>query len=68
MSRITILVHTYYPALNGVQAVTQYVAEGLAKRDNEVTVITALKGDSLPSETQGSLSFLCKVLSKILTN
>jgi len=36
---ILISVHTYYPDKNGVQAVTQYIAEGLAK-NNEVTVVT----------------------------
>lgn len=38
-----ILVHTYYPAQNGVQAVTQYIAEGLAQNGNQVMVVTALK-------------------------
>lgn len=37
--RIVFAVHTYYPAHNGVQAVTQYIAEGIAQ-NHEVCVIT----------------------------
>ena len=37
--RIVFAVHTYWPEGNGVQMVTQYLAEGLAV-DNEVYVIT----------------------------
>lgn len=44
MSKILILVHTYYPDQNGVQAVTQYIAEGLAK-NNQVIVVTTKKKD-----------------------
>lgn len=40
--KILISVHTYYPDKNGVQMVTQYIAEGLAKK-HEVKVITELK-------------------------
>ena len=40
--RIMFAVHTYYPARNGVQMVTQYMAEGLALR-HDVLVITELK-------------------------
>lgn len=42
MSKIMILVHTYYPDQNGVQAVTQYIAEGLAEK-NQVIVVTTKK-------------------------
>lgn len=40
--RIMFAVHTYYPAHNGVQAVTQYIAEGLAKK-HEVMVLAEKK-------------------------
>ncbi len=38
--KIVISVHTYWPQKNGVQYVTQYLAEGLAKRGHEVVIIT----------------------------
>ena len=41
--RILIAVHTYYPEQNGVQTVTQYIAEGLVKKNNEVLVISEEK-------------------------
>lgn len=40
--RILIAVHTYYPDKNGVQIVTEYIAEGLAKH-NDVLVVTNMK-------------------------
>ncbi len=40
--KIMILVDTYYPLQDGVQMVTQYIAEGLAKTHN-VFVITSLR-------------------------
>lgn len=40
--RILIVVHTYYPDHNGVQMVTQYLAEGLSQ-NNEVHVISEKK-------------------------
>lgn len=46
--RILIAVHTYYPDKNGVQMVTQYIAEGLAKK-HKILVVTELK-DMYPSE------------------
>ena len=41
--KIVFAVHTYYPERNGVQAVTQYLAEGLARRQHDVLVITEKK-------------------------
>ena len=38
---ILITVQTYYPKKDGVQMVTQYLAEGLANSGNKVTVITS---------------------------
>lgn len=38
--KIIITVNTYYPLTDGVQAVTEYEAEGLAKLGNDVTVVT----------------------------
>ena len=40
MSRILITCHSYYPKNDGVQFVTQYLAEGLVQNGNKVTVIT----------------------------
>ena len=40
--KVVFAVHTYYPAHNGVQAVTQYIAEGIAKK-HQVSVITEKK-------------------------
>lgn len=41
--KIVFAVHTYYPERNGVQAVTQYLAEGLARRQHDVLIITEKK-------------------------
>ena len=38
--KIVFTVHTYYPNKDGVQYVTQYLAEGLAKLGHDITVIT----------------------------
>lgn len=40
--KILIIVDTYYPLQDGVQNVTQYLAEGLSK-NNEILVITSLR-------------------------
>lgn len=37
---IIITVNSYYPSKDGVQAVTEYHAEGLVKRGHDVTVVT----------------------------
>ena len=39
--KILISSYTYYPSLDGVSHVTQYIAEGLAKKNWDVTVITS---------------------------
>lgn len=41
--KIVFTVHTYYPNKDGVQYVTQYLAEGLAKLGHDITVITSWK-------------------------
>lgn len=41
MNKIVFTVATYYPQTNGVQKVTEYQAEGLAKKGYEVVVITS---------------------------
>lgn len=38
--KIVITVNTYYPLTDGVQAVTQYEAEGLSNSGHDVTVVT----------------------------
>lgn len=48
--RIVFAVHTYFPEKNGVQAVTQYIAEKLAAK-NEVIVIVSKNGNmELPEQ------------------
>lgn len=47
--KILISAHTYYPDHNGVQMVTQYMAEGLAKK-HEVLVLTETKGKYVREE------------------
>ena len=42
---ILITVHSYYPNHDGVQFVTQYLAEGLAKKNHKVTVVTNMYKD-----------------------
>lgn len=39
--KIIFVVDTYYPRQDGVQAVTQYLAEGLAQRRHEVLILTS---------------------------
>ena len=48
--RIIFAVHTYYPAHNGVQAITQYMAEGLAKLHHEIMVISEKKNGFVEQE------------------
>lgn len=48
--KVVFAVHTYYPAHNGVQAVTQYIAEGIAQR-HQVSVITEKKEGLMLQET-----------------
>lgn len=40
--KIVFTVHTYYPEKNGVQVVTEYLAEGLAKKGHDIHVITSI--------------------------
>ena len=48
--KIVVTVHTYWPAKNGVQYVTQYLCEGLAARGHDVTVITTVSDPRKVSE------------------
>ncbi|MCQ2520963.1 MAG: glycosyltransferase family 4 protein [Lachnospiraceae bacterium] len=54
--RILIAVHTYYPENDGVQAVTQYIAEGLAQKGHEVLVMTNSLEDYPEQETHNGVS------------
>lgn len=47
---ILITVSTYYPKKDGVQNVTQYMAEGLAKKGHNVKVVTSNRGVNIPFE------------------
>lgn len=45
--KIVFTVHSYYPKKDGVQAVTRYLAEGLAKKNHKVIVIThSIEGEA----------------------
>lgn len=47
--RILVTVNTFYPKLDGVQAVTDYLTTGLAKKGHQITVITTMS-PGLPKE------------------
>lgn len=44
--KILFAVHTYYPDHNGVQAVTQYISEGLAQW-HQIKILVGVKADNL---------------------
>ena len=48
--KIIFVVDTYYPRQDGVQAVTQYLAEGLSQKGHEVLILTSLKEGLLRKE------------------
>lgn len=57
--RILIAVHTYYPDRNGVQNVTEYLAEGLAKNGaNEVLVLSQMKEGYETCEVHNEVSII----------
>ncbi len=47
---IMFMVHTYYPNKDGVQMVTQYMAEGLARKGHKVTIISPLSDGMMREE------------------
>ncbi len=49
--KITFIVESYFPRTSGVPSVVKYLAEGLAKRNHEVTVITRYE-ENLPLEEE----------------
>lgn len=54
--KIIFVVDTYYPRQDGVQAVTQYLAEGLAKKKHEVLILTSLKEGLQSREVHNNVS------------
>lgn len=48
--KIVVVVMSYYPHEGGVQTVTKYLAEGLAQRGHDITIMTARKGDEPQEE------------------
>ena len=56
--RIIFAVHTYYPAHNGVQAITQYMAEGLAKLHHEIMVISEKKNGFVEQEEHNGYQYI----------
>lgn len=53
--KILFTVNTYFPCKDGVQNVTQNLAEGLANRGNDVTVFTPSWGHHLSEETHNGV-------------
>jgi glycosyltransferase involved in cell wall biosynthesis len=51
--KITFIVENYYPSIGGVQSVTKYLAEGLAKKNHNVTIITTKKEFSKQEDING---------------
>lgn len=52
--KIVITAHTYYPNKDGVQVVTEYLAEGLVQKGHNVTVVTpVIPGAPLDEEHNG---------------
>lgn len=56
--KIIITVNTYYPLTDGVQAVTGYLAEGLASRGHEVIVVTTSQTNTLNEEKHNGVRIL----------
>ena len=54
--KILITVSTYYPKKDGVQKVTQYLAEGLVNKGHDVTVITSNKDEKVDSEIHNGVN------------
>lgn len=54
--RIIFVVDTYYPRQDGVQAVTQYLAEGLVRKGHELLIITSLKKGLKRAETHNGVT------------
>lgn len=66
--KITITALTYYPNKDGVQMVTQYMAEGLAKLGHDVTVLTCLRNGNETEELHNGVHikrFVVKTKLKI---
>lgn len=66
--KITFTALTYYPNKDGVQMVTQYMAEGLVQMGHDVTVITCLGGGNRREEVHNGVRivrFLVKTKMKI---
>lgn len=55
---IIFTVNTYYPYKDGVQAVTTYQAEGLAKRGHSVTVITSIAPNAPIEEVHNGVKII----------
>lgn len=56
--KIIFTVATYYPKKDGVQMVTQYQAEGLAKRGHDVTVITSKIDNVIDEEIHNGVKII----------
>ena len=58
--KILFTVHTYYPNKDGVQFVTEYLAEGLVKRGHQVDVLTYMYPDrtTVKSETHNGVNII----------
>lgn len=62
--KIIFAVDTYYPRQDGVQTVTQYLAEGLAQKGHEVLILTSLKEGLLRKEVHNAVTIERYVVSR----
>ncbi len=56
--KIIFTVHSYYPNHDGVQYVTEYLAEGLSKRGHKVLVITGIRKGCPEKEVHHGVSII----------
>lgn len=54
--KILITVQTYYPKKDGVQMVTEYMAEGLKRKGHDITILTSSKGNLKKEETYNGIN------------
>lgn len=55
---ILVTVNSYYPKLDGVQAVTDYLTKGLAARGHQITIVTPISGNLTKEEGYGDIKIL----------
>ena len=63
--KIVFTTHTYYPEKNGVQVVTEYLAEGLAKKGHEVHIITEMLSGEKKEDIHNDVN-INRVVAKVV--